>query len=222
MLLKPPKNLAIAFLIICVPIIFAVCISISITLGTELGLFSILFIVFLVILCCFAFRDYAIRLKLEENGCTIKYLFITKKYKWSDLKTIRIEDLRSPLDKGYAFDKCIIFSSKENLKHFSNIRAFRHYRSINLKMDTFAVYFTKYNEKGKQLGNSIPCWSCHEEKMLTKFNEWGIEPTFRLYNESTKYEFINEGSFSDLHYFVRLCGSYLLLALILIAFLLFQ
>ena len=220
MVFKPDKATAVVYWILGILCLGAFCASMAVK--SKLIVLSICCFMFLIVVWLLGFLNFGTSFILDENGCTVKFLFITKKYKWSDLKTVRVEDLRPPAEKGCAFDECIIFSTKENLPYFAHIRAFKNFNSVNFKMNTFAVYFIKYNEKGKQMGTWFSCWSCHKEDMLTKLGDWGVEPSFRLYNDSNKYEFINEVSYSNLIFSLRLYGSYLLMALILIILLIFK
>ena len=117
---------------------------------------------------------------MDKNGCTIQLGFYKKIYKWTDLKTIRVEDLRDALLNDYAsggYDRCIVFSTKPNLKPFVHITPNRR-RTFTTFYKTFAVYFIKPDQK------STPnyLWACDEEEMLAKLKEWGIEPEFRVYN----------------------------------------
>ena len=146
----------------------------------------------ILVLCVFfaicefkALLVYGMTLTMDENGCTLDFLWIRKKYLWSDLKTIRVEDLRealyaTPDSSGY--EKCIVFSTKARIKPF--IYATPHFRYdflFRIHFKTFVVYFVKYDKEGKRC-HSDALWACEEEEMLTKLKEWGIEPEFRVYN----------------------------------------
>ena len=145
----------------------------------------------ILVLCVFfaicAFKllmIYGSTLTMDENGCTLDFLWIRKKYLWSDLKTIRVEDLRATIYATHdssGYEKCIVFSTKARIKPFIYATPNFRYDFFGTHFKTFFVYFVKYNKDGKRNDNGT-LWSCEEEEMLAKLKEWGIEPEFRVYN----------------------------------------
>ena len=151
---------------------------------SDLWWLSLVLCVFFAICEFKALLVYGTTLTMDANGCTLEFLWIRKKHLWSDLKTIRVEDLRAaiyatPDSSGY--EKCIVFSTKTRIKPFIYATPHFRYDLFGTHFKTFVVYFVKYNKEGKR-NDSGALWACDEEEMLAKLKEWGVEPEFRVYN----------------------------------------
>ena len=113
-------------------------------------------------------------IEMDENGCTVKFLFFSQKYKWEDLKT-RLAVYNGPNAskapyRHYQYERTVIFSKKEKFKVpvFYDIET--HYHLCLTPWSYFIV-----NLKDKEQKASCPTYEIDEELFMSKMVEWGVE-----------------------------------------------
>ncbi len=185
MIFKPNKSysilLFVAFIVALALTIIAIVIDYRSLTDYKWLSFSLVIIVFLAFIQ--AIQTTAATLTMDKNGCTIRLWFYKKAYKWEDLKTIRVEDLRDALLNDYVsggYDRCIVFSTKSKLRPFLYATPNRQ-RTFATFYKTFAVYFINNDASHKRRTDNF-LWACDEEELLAKLKEWGVEPEYRVYN----------------------------------------
>ena len=108
--------------------------------------------------------------EMDENGCTIKFLFFkARRYKWSEFKTIRLEDNSQRLFGGDPYKKCVVFSTRENF-HTPEMINILTYMELCLRPFRFFVVFFK-TKTSKEVG----VYKVDEELFMSKMKEFGVE-----------------------------------------------
>ena len=167
MVLKPNE----VFLFECVVYI---CVLIAIL---ALFLFGVQMPVWLVVLfavfyigCIVMFVFSSGRtVSLDENGCTICFLWIKKTYAWSEMKTKRIErfSLPSMWDRyQYPYPKSAIFAPYKVFKFKLMIRPW-HY----VWLHPFSFIYINFPQK--TVSHVKDC-EIDEEEFWLKMKEWGV------------------------------------------------
>ncbi len=117
---------------------------------------------------------YGRTLIMDEEGCTVKFLGFSRKYKWTELKTKRIEDYTRALSYREPYTGGVIFYKKRTRKPQWITPA--NYSFCVHPFTFFFVYFTP--------NTSAPVGSYHyrmkvyevnENEFLNQFKEWNVE-----------------------------------------------
>ena len=126
MVFKPNENLVLAiilgYIFTFVFLTFMMILAL-ISNGEFWWLYILLYGLFLIV-SLKMFQTYGSSLRMDENGCSLEFLWIKKKYRWCDLKTIRVEDLRATFDMS-CYEKCIVFSTKQKVRPFVHVSPFK-------------------------------------------------------------------------------------------------
>ena len=122
---------------------------------------------------------YLTTIEFSKDGCDLKFWFIKKHFKWNELKTIRIEDLRACFPPERNYDKCLIFSKKDSVRPYTFLTPMNRTVLFGGFFNTFYVHFLR---KGENYKKGYNFFAVDEEEMLAKLKEWGVEPEFRVYN----------------------------------------
>ena len=109
--------------------------------------------------------------EMDENGCTIKFLFFkARRYKWSEFKTIRLEDNSQRLfGRGVPYKKCVVFSTRENF-HTPEMIDILTYMELCLRPFRFFVVFFK-----TKTSTEVGVYEVDEELFMSTMKEFGVE-----------------------------------------------
>lgn len=124
----------------------------------------------LLLILLFAVRVLIVKrtVEIDKDGCTVKNFLFKRRYKWSELKTIRMEDYSLRVrSKGDSYLKGVIFSTRENFRtpDFFGISTYLTFCWRPLRF--FVVLF----KNTKVLGS----YGANEEEFMSKMAEYGVE-----------------------------------------------
>lgn len=130
--------------------------------------------IFLIAICAFvisgAISSFKV-IRLSESGCTINFCGISKTYRWSELKTIKIGNFGSDRDQNAPGYEWIKISKYEDTKN----------RSPENPYDTlfhpFASTHIAFNSKPSPktvLYSRIDIYMAGKEELLRLLSEWGV------------------------------------------------
>ena len=124
--------------------------------------------------CCFVLGRTLI---IDENGCTVKFLCFKKRYRWKELKTIRIEDYRDCHEDGTPYQKGIIFSKHERVHRHKWFKPLERSIVWGNPFRFFFVYF-KPTEERKNRFPFPKVYEVDEEEFIALLSEWGVQFAF--------------------------------------------
>ena len=106
---------------------------------------------------------------MDENGCTIKFLFFkARRYKWSEFKTICLEDNSQRLfGRGDPYQKFVVFSTREKF-HTPELISIMTYLYFCLRPFRFFVVLFRPKRK-------FGAYGIDEELFRSKMKEFGVE-----------------------------------------------
>ena len=131
-------------------------------------LLCLIFQIFTVKTICLFFKT----LYINDSGCTVKVWFSKRFYKWSELKTIRIEDdyeFRFGA-RGETYKKGVVFSTRENFKTPWFMTTLSYMQMCINPFSFFVVFFEPEDNK-KRLG----IYEVKESEFIEKMAEYGVE-----------------------------------------------
>ncbi len=137
--------------------------------------FLCVYLLILIIAIIQALISYRRTLIMDEEGCTIKFLWFTHKYKWTELETKRIEDYTNALRYMEPYGKGVIFYKKRVRKPKWILPS--HYNIFIHPFSFFFVYFDPHIDsriiKKKRAKQALYC--VEESEFLKQMAEWGVE-----------------------------------------------
>ncbi|MBQ3004413.1 MAG: hypothetical protein IJD88_00635 [Clostridia bacterium] len=120
--------------------------------------------------------SYGRTLKMDKDGCTITFLKISKRYKWTELETKRVEDYSNAIRTFEPFYAGVIFYKKKTRKPKwilpSVFSKYVHPFSF------FYVYFNPHIDTRtvKAKNSKQPSvYYVEESEFLKQMAEWGVE-----------------------------------------------
>lgn len=116
--------------------------------------------------------------ELNKEGCTVKFLFYQRTYKWNDLKTKSVIPLPWGSASRMPYDECVIFSPKK-YRHIRRIIRPYEYRIIVHPLQFMVIHFdikksySKREQKGGTYGPDIHV--VNKEDFLGELRKWGVQ-----------------------------------------------
>ena len=104
------------------------------------------------------------RLKMDEKGCIRKFLFLSKRYRWKDLRVKLIASEESHCGEGVLFIKKKSGNSGSASETFS-------YASLH----PYSSFVANFEVFGKMYGEKDALHEISKELFLEKMKEWGVE-----------------------------------------------
>lgn len=111
---------------------------------------------------------YGRTIRVDADGCTVKFLVFKKFYSWSELKTKRIEDYRQRLGKYDSYKKGVVFSKKANF-HTPESLTLSLY--LQFCLNPFRFFFVLFKPTAK---NEFKCYEVDEQDFMDKMKEYGV------------------------------------------------
>ena len=102
---------------------------------------------------------------LEEQGCTVKLLFIKRFYAWDEFKTKCIIEHEHLLCGGEAFIRCAVFTKKKK---------FKKPKIFSMVLRTLIPRSLSYIVIGIGPAERLNKSHIDEELFYEKMNEWGV------------------------------------------------
>lgn len=112
---------------------------------------------------------YGRTIRVDADGCTVKFLLFKKFYRWSDLKTKRIEDYRQRLGRYDPYAKGVVFSKKENFRTPQSLTLSLY---LQFCLNPFRFFFVLFKPANK---NGSGAYEVDEQEFLEKMAEYGVE-----------------------------------------------
>ena len=104
------------------------------------------------------------RLKMDEKGCIRKFLFLSKRYLWKDLRVKLVASEESHCGEGVLFIKKKSGNSSSASETFS-------YASLH----PYSSFVANFEVFGKMYGEKDALHEINKELFLKKMKEWGVE-----------------------------------------------
>ena len=104
------------------------------------------------------------RLKMDEKGCIRKFLFLSKRYLWKDLRVKLVVSEESHCGEGVLFIKKKSGNSSSASETFS-------YASLH----PYSSFVANFEVFGKMYGEKDALHEINKELFLKKMKEWGVE-----------------------------------------------
>ena len=104
------------------------------------------------------------RLKMDEKGCIRKFLFLSKRYPWKDLRVKLVASEESHCGEGVLFIKKKSGNSGSASETFS-------YASLH----PYSSFVANFEVFGKMYGEKDALHEINKELFLKKMKEWGVE-----------------------------------------------
>ena len=104
------------------------------------------------------------RLKMDEKGCIRKFLFLSKRYLWKDLRVKLVASEESHCGEGVLFIKKKSGNSSSASETFS-------YASLH----PYSSFVANFEVFGKMYGEKDALHEINKELFLEKMKEWGVE-----------------------------------------------
>ena len=104
------------------------------------------------------------RLKMDEKGCIRKFLFLSKRYSWKDLRVKLVASEESHCGEGVLFIKKKSGNSSSVGETFS-------YASLH----PYSSFVANFEVFGKMYGEKDALHEINKELFLEKMKEWGVE-----------------------------------------------
>ena len=104
------------------------------------------------------------RLKMDEKGCTRKFLFLSKYYQWKNLRVKLVASEESHCGEGVLFIKKKSGNSSSASETFS-------YASLH----PYSSFVANFEVFGKMYGEKDALHEINKELFLEKMKEWGVE-----------------------------------------------
>ena len=104
------------------------------------------------------------RLKMDEKGCIRKFLFLSKRYLWKDLRVKLVASEKSHCGEGVLFIKKKSGNSSSASETFS-------YASLH----PYSSFVANFEVFGKMYGEKDALHEINKELFLEKMKEWGVE-----------------------------------------------
>ena len=104
------------------------------------------------------------RLKMDEKGCIRKFLFLSKRYLWKDLRVKLVASEESHCGEGVLFIKKKSGNSSSASETFS-------YASLH----PYSSFVANFEVFGKMYGEKDALHEISKELFLEKMKEWGVE-----------------------------------------------
>ena len=104
------------------------------------------------------------RLKMDEKGCIRKFLFLSKRYLWKDLRVKLVASEESHCGEGVLFIKKKSGNSGSASETFS-------YASLH----PYSSFVANFEVFGKMYGEKDALHEINKELFLEKMKEWGVE-----------------------------------------------
>ena len=122
--------------------------------------FSIIFLIIYIVIT--SRKSY--RLKMDEKGCIRKFLFLSKRYLWKDLRVKLVASEESHCGEGVLFIKKKSGNSSSASETFS-------YASLH----PYSSFVANFEIFGKMYGEKDALHEINKELFLKKMKEWGVE-----------------------------------------------
>ncbi|MBQ3004412.1 MAG: hypothetical protein IJD88_00630 [Clostridia bacterium] len=117
---------------------------------------------------------YGRTLIMDEEGCTVKFLCFRRKYKWTELKTKRVEDYTRALRYREPFTGGVIFCKKRTRKP-KWLTPSNHCMLVH-PFSFFFVYFDPHtNVPEGSYHYQIKAYVVEKEKFLKQMKEWNVD-----------------------------------------------
>ena len=104
------------------------------------------------------------RLKMDEKGCIRKFLFLSNRYPWKDLRVKLVASEESHCGEGVLFIKKKSGNSSSASETFS-------YASLH----PYSSFVANFEVFGKMYGEKDALHEINKELFLKKMREWGVE-----------------------------------------------
>ena len=101
---------------------------------------------------------------MDEKGCTRKFLFLSKRYLWKDLRVKLVASEESHCGEGVLFIKKKSGNSSSASETFS-------YASLH----PYSSFVANFEVFGKMYGEKDALHEISKELFLEKMKEWGVE-----------------------------------------------
>ena len=147
-------------------LIMCACLMFPIVVLKDMGMLfiSIPFgIVFLIVYKVIISRK-SYCLKMDEKGCTRKFLFLSKHYQWKNLRVKLVASEESHCGEGVLFIKKKSGNSSSASETFS-------YASLH----PYSSFVANFEVFGKMYGEKDALHEINKELFLEKMKEWGVE-----------------------------------------------
>lgn len=114
------------------------------------------------------------KLIMDEQGCTVSFLWFKKKYYWNQLKVKRIESYEKHQGYSIPYTGGVIFSKKSVYKPIGWTPLY-----YNWLFHPFSFFFVNFavqlNLKRTKARPCPPIYEIKEEVFLSQMQEWGVE-----------------------------------------------
>ena len=101
---------------------------------------------------------------MDEKGCIRKFLFLSKRYLWKDLRVKLVASEESHCGEGVLFIKKKSWNSSSASETFS-------YASLH----PYSSFVANFEVFGKMYGEKDALHEISKELFLEKMKEWGVE-----------------------------------------------
>lgn len=138
---------------------------------------SIVFLgVYLVLLYSVLMRYWIVMCRtliFDEHGCTVKFLWFAKTYRWDELKTANFLDLRNSYGYRQPYKSGAIFS--KNKIHKPKWMMPADYCMLVSPFTCFFVYFEPIIARNRGDLNFPNIYAVDKDVFLMKLSEWGVK-----------------------------------------------
>ncbi|MGN9224268.1 hypothetical protein [Coprococcus comes] len=107
------------------------------------------------------------RLKMDEKGCIRKFLFLSKRYPWKDLRVKLVASEESHCGEG------VLFIKKKSGKSGDSSSASETFSYASLH--PYSSFVANFEVFGKMYGEKDALHEINKELFLKKMKEWGVE-----------------------------------------------
>jgi len=131
-------------------------------------IFGVLFFLLWIKAFIYWFRVFV----FDEEGCTVKLLFIKKKYFWKDLKCKKIAHYRQQHSRLFVGDGLsVAYFSKRKIRKKKSIQP-ELYNFLSF-FGTFSFFFVNFIGEEKNFRARL--YNYDGEEFMKKMGEWGVE-----------------------------------------------
>ena len=115
---------------------------------------------------------------MSQDGCTVKFLFFQKFYRWEDFKTKRYEyteNILPPFERGSPYTRGILFSTR-NISKKSSLKLATRCYFTPFPFSFIYVYFYPDNITERPSDAYPIYYATNEQELRIKLISWGVFP----------------------------------------------
>lgn len=166
---KGYKTMVVAVFFAAIPAVYGIGDMVGGVAAVWLSAVLLGFIVFWILRFCISVGRTLI---FDENGCTVKFLWFSKSFKWEELKTKKIVDLKDALGYRQPYTAGAMFSIRHvrlpGWLALSDYCVFVHpFEFIFVNFDTEHNY--------KKWDPPFEFYIVNEDEFMTHMEDWGVE-----------------------------------------------